>query len=402
MKKKIFIYIKLLKLSFFLSVFNCSAQWYQANGTINGEVTCFTVNGNTVFAGTNISIGGIYVSYDNGANWTSVKSGIDVLSLAAKDTFVFAGTDGDGIYRSTDSGATWESINSTLGANKSIKALTIGGFGGSYIFAGDWEGVYRSSKSDISWSFFSDGLPLSPSVNTLVSTSSTVFAGSEAGLFSAPTSGSWTPKNDGLTSSSINILVIKGSSIYAGTSEGIFRSTNNGSNWGAMNIGLPQYNISAIVVNGNNIFAGNGTDVYLSVNNGISWARTNPGLTGLSENDGITTLAICGSNVIAGTESSGIWIRPLSEMVNIEEIIDNSGFLVYPNPVIDKLNIEILNSMFKQGHYKFEILNAIGQTVYGYEIEKQAVVDIAHLNSGFYLIKLNTENTSFFQKFVKQ
>ena len=51
---------------------------------------------------------------------------------------------------------------------------------------------------------------------------------------------------------------------------------------------------------------------------------------------------------------------------------------------------------------KFEILNVINQVVYSSAMEKQNIVDMSHLQSGMYLLKLYDGKSSIIKRFIKE
>ena len=63
--------------------------------------------------------------------------------------------------------------------------------------------------------------------------------------------------------------------------------------------------ITSIAVSGSNIFAGTfGGGVFLSTNNGTSWSEVNNGLT----NQQVTALTISGNDIFAGTNGGGVFL----------------------------------------------------------------------------------------------
>jgi ligand-binding sensor domain-containing protein len=150
-------------------------QWVQTNGPYGGNITCFVASETNLFAGT---IGGVFLSTDNGTSWSSASNGLPsnqdgsyqyVRCLALSGTNLFAGTN-DGIFLSTDNGTSWS-----------------------------------SASNGTSWSSASNGLP-------------TNYDGKYQYVGS---------------------LALSGTSIFAGTSDGVFLSTNNGAKWTKVSTGLP-------------------------------------------------------------------------------------------------------------------------------------------------------------------
>ena len=108
MKK--FVIITLLQLLLF-GISNLHAQWVQTYGPYGGDIWALTINGENIFAGTFDD--GIFLSTDNGLNWTEVNNGLDgkeVRSFAISGNKIFAGTR-SGLFTSSDNGANWTAVN---------------------------------------------------------------------------------------------------------------------------------------------------------------------------------------------------------------------------------------------------------------------------------------------------
>ena len=370
----------------------------------------------------------MFISTDNVSTWTALGlSSNYVMTLAIKDSNIFAGTDA-GMFLSTNNGANWIAINNGLPVNTNVYSLAISG---SNIFAGTQAGgVYLSSNNGSTWTYL------------------------------------------GLSGADIRSLAIIGSDIFVGTyGNGVFLSTNNGVNWIATNTGIPlNANVYAFATSGNNFFAGTiGNGVYLSTDNGSTWTSVNAGLTDTN----VYSLAITGGELYAGTREAGVWKRPLSDILPPDTIktfanptnggaisgsgiynynqsctvkatsntgyifinwkengnivsIDtsytfiatanrnlianftstqgmnnnnlNESFYIYPNPAKYNLTIET-NSNTEQ---KIEIQNLIGQTVYTMYINKKATINTSAFANGIYIFKLSSDKATLVKKFVKE
>ena len=78
----------------FLFIYNSvlQAQWVQTNGPYGGNVNCLAVTVSNIYAGTDA---GVYLSTDNGTNWTQAGlPSYNILSIAANNNNVFAGISG--------------------------------------------------------------------------------------------------------------------------------------------------------------------------------------------------------------------------------------------------------------------------------------------------------------------
>jgi hypothetical protein len=129
----------------FLST-NNGTNWTQT-GLTGSYVNCLTVSGTNVFAATTY---GVYLSTNNGTNWTSLIPGLPLYlyftSLAITSTNIFAGHFDRGVYLSTDYGTSWSQVNNGL-MDTTICSLTING---NYIFAGTYRsGVWKRSLSEL-------------------------------------------------------------------------------------------------------------------------------------------------------------------------------------------------------------------------------------------------------------
>jgi outer membrane protein assembly factor BamB len=128
---------------------------------------------------------------------------------------------------------------------------------------------------------------------------------------SNPLHAQWIQTNTSFTNTSFWSLAVSpngtgGTNLFAGTSGSVFLSTNNGANWTSASTGLTTTGVFALAsspngTGGTNIFAGTmGSGVFLSTNNGANWTAVNSGF-GLPANDPVTSFAISGTNIFAGT-----------------------------------------------------------------------------------------------------
>ena len=107
---------------------------------------------------------GVFVSNDNGANWTAKNNGMNhrnILALEADTTVtpatLYAATLG-GVYRSTDAADSWQTSNNGL-ANLSVYSLALDTLTTPKIlYAGTADGVYRSSDQGRNWAPINVGL----------------------------------------------------------------------------------------------------------------------------------------------------------------------------------------------------------------------------------------------------
>lgn len=125
-------------------------SWDQKNtGLTNTNVTALASFGGYLFAGTSQgSVGGVYISADNGANWALSKSDPWITSILTIGSTIFVGTFGDGVWRSTNYGNTWGQINDGLGSG-AYYVLSLG-VNNQYIFVGtNGSSIWRRPLSQV-------------------------------------------------------------------------------------------------------------------------------------------------------------------------------------------------------------------------------------------------------------
>jgi hypothetical protein len=79
---------------------------------------------------------------------------------------------------------------------------------------------------------------------------------------------------------------------------------------------MTEIHIYSFAVSGKYIFAGTWSGIFLSTNNGVNWTKINSGfppLTVLAP----YSLAVSDSTIFCGTYENGVWRRPISEIVGI-------------------------------------------------------------------------------------
>ena len=343
----------------FLSPVELLAQWTAVDsGLTNLAVISFAVipngaGGTNLFAATD---GGIFLSTNNGTNWTVIyptnngACSFAVCSNGTGGTNLFAAS--NEVILSTYDGTSWSSwtaISSGLkGAWIWTLAVSCHGLDSTNLFGGTWfNGVYLSSFNGTNWTTWTpvDSGLTHKKVNALAlcpdgATGSNLIAATEGGgIFRSTNNGtSWSSVNDGLTDTSFFALLVHGSHLFAGSYLGhVFLSTNSGTNWTA--VGSTNTYITSFAFSDTTLFVGTwGNGVFVSTNNGVSW--TNVHSSGLYP--WVWTLAVSpdgagGRYLFAGTEGGGAWRRSVSEMITSVEqpIFQPKRFALYqnyPNP----------------------------------------------------------------------
>ena len=159
--------------------------------------------------------------------------------------------------------------------------------------------------------------------------------------------------------------------------------------------------VAAYDNNGNNLWAKSvgGSDV--DVANGICADQTyNVYITGYYESNSLSFDGITINN-IGGAPYQDVFMARLSTYVGIPESELNNNLLIFPNPATDQLTVGNSDFAIKN----IEIVDVTGKTILSKENVlslKQIDINISKLPADIYFIRIETDKTIFFEKFVKQ
>ena len=410
------------------------AQWTHVSGPTN-DVEFLTADGTEIFAQTNT---GFFYSSDYGIHWTQSNTGLgdslikafpedssnfllnsvlnqipfipgildlssiqieysSLIALVTNLTIQYPQTTIDSIrisLNTADTSLTLLQIAERLG-------LYTAGLDTTDILASiDTARLLFSTNGGAEWISFQSVLS-SISVRGTAATEQYVFVGTNRGVFRAPAgSTDWQQVNFGLADTNVHALETIGTRLFAGTDGGVFVSTDDGSTWKSVNSGLTDKKVRALTIYGNSLFAGTQTGgVFLSQNYGSSWKAVNQGLSNLTVN----ALTISNNVVFAGTSGSGLWKRPVSQMVTSvsenNDAVPQSYSLSqnYPNPFNPSTVIEYALPVRSTVHV--QILNILGQRVATlYDGEQgagyQKLQWNANLASGMYYYRIEAIGTT--------
>jgi photosystem II stability/assembly factor-like uncharacterized protein len=421
------------------------------NGLIGTYINNIVFTGDTLFASTNGS--GIYISDDSGSSWNSRNDGLTDLhinALAVKGKDLFAGTMKNGIFTSDNYGLTWNTANNGISVEH-VAALAVSD---NNIYAGtqyctngnlivnnyssyaDSGLIYKSTNSGSSWSVVDTGLY---HVFAISAIDSIILTSSNIGTkLSVDAGKSWMKKDvyyykdfkNNLTS--IKSFVLKDKNIFAGKAcGGVDMFSEPDTSWVTINnTGLQKfskladplyyYSIPALASNDTSIFVskkhfdGLFGGLYFSSNNGNSWKEIvtpfEEGIYNLYLKPNITSLAVHGNYLYAGTSGFGVWKAPLSGIVTGVKDKTNetpSKYTLeqnYPNPFNPTTIIKY--DMPESGFVSLKVYDILGREVQtlvnGNKIKGTYEVSFngSNLASGVYLYKLKAGNFTSIKKMI--
>lgn len=230
--------------------------------------------------------------------------------------------------------------------NTSINAML---FSGLVIHAGDSNfGIYASSNAGSSWAQWNTGL-INTKINSLVSDGSFMIAGTNGGgVFRSLDGGlNWQQVNNGMVYANAKSVLLNNGLIFAGTwGGGVYVSSDSGASWSSVSTGLTNTYVRALLFISPYLIAATSDGVFATTNAGSSW--TDFGMSGTS----VSALAANGTYLFAGTNTSGVWRRPLSELLPVE--------LVEFSALHRGFNVEVQwKTATETNNYGFEIQRSV-------------------------------------------
>ena len=285
--------------------------WIQTNGPYGGEIlTIYAAPKGVLFVGTEGA--GVFRSTDRGNSWIPVNTGLHyepgegftgVTAFAQKGDTFYAGTR-DALHASTDGGNTWHPVPNFRNP-ESISGIVVIG---DRIYVGTLNtGVWYSDDDGNSWLQMNDGF-IPRLIRELSSVGTTLIAGTNGGIFrKRANEDELTDINDDFIGQQVDSFAAMGDLLYVGVGNTpeLFRSNDEGDSWTRITAKEMRHTITTLAVFGATLYAGTyGSGVFRSDDKGDSWTAVNEGLTDRTVS---TLLVVNEDTVFAGTSEDGIF-----------------------------------------------------------------------------------------------
>lgn len=240
----------------------------------------------------------------------------------------------------------WTSLNGlTAGSGaQHIRAFAYDNVPPTTVYAAtDDQGVFRSLNAGVSWSPFNNGLDnlQAKTVRALLVEGTTVYAGTNLGVFTSEGGSAWEPLAQGteqnpaqpknLNEPVQSLISLPGNVILAGVfSGGVYKSTDGGETWThpPPGNGMPAHQtvtgLSAHPFTGGLVYAASGTGLYRSTNSGSTWTLASDGIPGSAGPNLLWVDPNRPNTHYVGTTASGVY-RSINAGVTWSEINDGLG-----------------------------------------------------------------------------
>lgn len=355
-----------------------------------------------------------FFSADSGNSWQQYPNlnARGILAFAKSDSSLFAATSTDGLFKSSDNGVSWERI---LSAVRDSYFRTVNANGNTILTASSSQGAYRSSDNGNSW------LPVDASltdtdiddfsfIDNYVFASTTfsgfIFRSTDDGL-------TWSESSNGLSPySSVHTIIKSGNYLFAAAGDGIYRSSDYGDNWDLVVNGMNSTSTLSILAIGSTLLTGTSEGyIYKSTDFGDNWTNFSDGLPAIGSTSANVILYQSDQYVLCGTYSTGIYRRPVSEIVvTVDDQNEGNSPVTfnlsqnYPNPFnpLTRIGYQIPEA----GNVSLKIYNMLGQEVailvnkYQTKGKYEINFDASGLTSGVYIYKLQVNDFSSSKKMI--
>jgi len=245
-------------------------------------------NDSIIYVGNNANYLGAFKSNNYGQSWQAINNGLEfypgyveqIKNLAAKDSFVYAGTGSGIVYRSSNYGELWSPVPDGLpvGFFKSLTAID------DYVITSiDGYGLFKLYNNSNTWQQIipdAENYYVSP---IFKDSNSELWAGTNSGVFKiSEDQSTWQAMNTGFFASSTTFRIANiDSSLYTGSIFGELNKTDDmGETWVNLNndvITPTTYILHFLSFGTDGLLIDGYNDQFISLDQGNNWTFINPG-----------------------------------------------------------------------------------------------------------------------------
>ncbi len=236
--------------------------------------------------------GGVYISHDSGATWTSSSDmagkSVRALSQAPSDPKILIAGAISGVYRSEDSGVHWTQISPQgSGEIHKVESVAIDPGNPKTIYAGTWHLPWKTTDGGVTWHNIKQGLIDDSDVFSIIidpTRPTVVYASACSGIYRSENGGELFHKIQGIPTTARRTRVLMQDPknrqvVYAGTTEGLYKTMDGGTSWVRMT--GPDVIINDVYVDPNNtqhvMLATDRSGVLTSLDSSATFHPTNSG-----------------------------------------------------------------------------------------------------------------------------
>ncbi len=242
--------------------------------------------------------GGLFVSNDGGATWTSnpemAHQSIRALTAAPSNGKILVAGTLEGVYRSEDDGVHWGLI-SPAGSMEihEVESIAIDPTDPRTIYAGTWHLPWKTTDGGATWNNIKQGIIEDSDVFSIIvdpKQPQTVYASACSGIYKSENGGEKFTKIQGIPMSARRTRVLMQDpqhlgTVYAGTTEGLFRTDDAGALW-------TRTTSEDVIVNDVYVDPSNSMHVLMATDRGGVLASNDGGVSFVESNNGFSSRQI--------------------------------------------------------------------------------------------------------------